>query len=142
MTDTNPQRLPIRWILFWGLVLIGAFGLFLSVRAFTVCWRLTALPGIPSASCADEAVNVLETPVIVNVQNTPESTATPDLSVPEDTEYPAWDGGSRINILFVGLRGGEPTEADRQLDVWRETGSVFEVARDVAARTCAFAEGG
>ena len=30
---------------------------------------------------------------------------------------------------------GEPTEADCQLEVWRETGSVFEVARDVAART-------
>ena len=29
----------------------------------------------------------------------------------------------------------EPTEADRQLEVWRDTGSVFEVARDVAART-------
>jgi len=112
MTDTSPQRVPIRWIVLWGFALISAFGLFLSVRAFTVCWRLTALPGIPSASCADEAVNVLETPVIVNVQNTPESTATPDLLVPEDTDYPAWDGGSRINILFVGLRGGEPTEAD------------------------------
>ena len=29
----------------------------------------------------------------------------------------------------------EPTEADRQLEVWRETGSVVEVARDVVART-------
>ena len=112
MTDTNPQRLPIRWILFWGLGLIGAFGLFLSVRAFTVCWRLTALPGIPSASCAEEAVSVLETPVIAEEQNTPDPTTTPDLPVPEDTDYPAWDGGSRINILFVGLRGGVPTEAD------------------------------
>ena len=37
---------------------------------------------------------------------------------------------------------GEPTEADRQLEVWRETGSAFEVARDVAARTRASVEGG
>src|SRR5215212_7328512 len=112
MTDTSPQRLPVRWILFWGLVLIGAFGIFLSVRAFTVCWRLTALPGVPSASCAEEAVSVLETPVIAEEQNTPDPTTTPDLPVPEDTDYPTWDGGSRINILFVGLRGGVPTEAD------------------------------
>ncbi len=35
----------------------------------------------------------------------------------------------------------EPTEADRQLEVWRETGSAFEVARDVAARTRASVEG-
>jgi len=29
----------------------------------------------------------------------------------------------------------EPTEADRQLEVWRETGSKLEVASDIAART-------
>jgi len=28
-----------------------------------------------------------------------------------------------------------PTEADRQLEVWRETGSTLEVARDIAVRT-------
>jgi glutamate---cysteine ligase / carboxylate-amine ligase len=37
---------------------------------------------------------------------------------------------------------GGPTEADRQLEVWRETDSVFEVARDVAARTRASVAGG
>ena len=35
----------------------------------------------------------------------------------------------------------EPTEADRQLEVWRETGSVVEVARDAAERTRAAVEG-
>jgi glutamate---cysteine ligase / carboxylate-amine ligase len=30
---------------------------------------------------------------------------------------------------------GEPTESVRQLEVWRETGSTLEVARDLAART-------
>ena len=35
----------------------------------------------------------------------------------------------------------EPTEADRQLEVWRETGSVLGVARDVAQRTRATVEG-
>jgi carboxylate-amine ligase len=34
----------------------------------------------------------------------------------------------------------EPTEADRQLEVWRETGSAVEVARDVAKRTRASVE--
>ena len=32
---------------------------------------------------------------------------------------------------------GEPTESVRQLEVWRETGSTLEVARDLAARTSA-----
>jgi carboxylate-amine ligase len=44
---------------------------------------------------------------------------------------------SRVERILV-----EPTEADRQLEVWRETGSVFEVARDVAARTRASVEAG
>ncbi|MGI9121337.1 MAG: carboxylate-amine ligase, partial [Rubrobacter sp.] len=30
---------------------------------------------------------------------------------------------------------GEPTESVRQLEVWRETGSTLEVARDLATRT-------
>jgi glutamate---cysteine ligase / carboxylate-amine ligase len=30
---------------------------------------------------------------------------------------------------------GEPTESERQLEVWRETGSTFEVTRDLARRT-------
>ncbi len=36
-------------------------------------------------------------------------TSTPEPVIPEK-EYPTWDGGSRINILFVGLRGGESSE--------------------------------
>jgi carboxylate-amine ligase len=32
---------------------------------------------------------------------------------------------------------GGPTESVRQLEVWRETGSTFEVAKDLAARTSA-----
>jgi glutamate---cysteine ligase / carboxylate-amine ligase len=32
---------------------------------------------------------------------------------------------------------GGPTESVRQLEVWRETGSTLEVAKDVAARTSA-----
>jgi LCP family protein required for cell wall assembly len=40
-----------------------------------------------------------------------EPTATPEPPIPA-VDYPKWDGGSRINILFVGLRGGDPLEAD------------------------------
>jgi LCP family protein required for cell wall assembly len=54
----------------------------------------------------------LETPVIVDDQNTPAPTATLELPVSPDVEYPTWDGASRINILFVGLRGGDPIKED------------------------------
>ncbi len=112
MPKISLQWFLIRRIAFWGVVLAAAVGLFFFVRAFTICWRLTSLAGIPPASCAGEAVSPLETPVVGNNQNTPSPTLTPEPSESEDIEYPTWDGGSRINILFVGLRGGEPTEAD------------------------------
>src|SRR6266511_4030931 len=112
MPKISFQRFPVRQILFWILALVSAVGLFSVVRNLTTCWRLTSLAGIPPASCAGEAVSPLETPVVGNNQNTPSPTLTPEPSESEDIEYPTWDGGSRINILFVGLRGGEPTEAD------------------------------
>ncbi len=106
------RRLSTSQITLWGLALLLSVGLFFSVRALTICWQLTALPGLPSASCAEEAVSPIETPVVEKDRNIPTTTATVELPITEDIEYPTWDGGSRINILFVGLRGGEPTEAD------------------------------
>src|SRR6266536_2322676 len=101
MPKISLQSFWIRLIVFWGVALAMAVGLFVFVREFTTCWRLTSLPGIPPTSCAGEVVNPLATPVI-NEQKTPNPTLTPELP-PPDIEYPTWDGGSRINILFVGL---------------------------------------
>jgi len=106
------QRFPIRQIVFWSIALVSAVGLFIFVRALTICWRLTSLQGIPPASCAGEAVKPLETPVVLDPQNRPKSTSTPEFLASEDFQYPAWDSGSRINILFVGLRGGDPIKGD------------------------------
>lgn len=111
MPKINLQRFPIRPILFWGVVLAGAFGLFLFVRDFTVCWRLTSLPGMAPESCEGPTQSPLETPVMPDELQAVSSTSTPE-PAPEDMEYPTWDGASRINILFVGLRGGDPAEAD------------------------------
>jgi polyisoprenyl-teichoic acid--peptidoglycan teichoic acid transferase len=108
----NFERFPIRQIIFWSLTLVGAVGLFIFVRDFTICWRLTSLQGIPAASCAGETVKPLETPVVGSDPNTPEPTSTPEFLASEDIQYPTWDGGSRINILFVGLRGGDPIKGD------------------------------
>jgi len=102
----------IRLAVFWGIALATAFGLFRFARDITSCWRLTALPGTPHANCAGPAVKSLATPVIGADTPTPEATATPEFFFSEDIEYPTWDGGSRINILFVGLRGGDPSEGD------------------------------
>jgi LCP family protein required for cell wall assembly len=92
-------------MIFWAVALVISVGFFMFVRDFTICWRLTALPGIPPADCAGEVVRPLETPVIGKVRNTPVPTLTPEPRTPEEVEYSTWDGGSRVNILFVGLRG-------------------------------------
>jgi hypothetical protein len=47
---------------------------------------------------------------------------------------------TKNNLSAVGRILDEPTEADLQLEVWRETNSTFEVARDVAERTRAATE--
>ncbi|HLO32283.1 MAG TPA: LCP family protein [Anaerolineales bacterium] len=112
MPKISFQWSSIRRIAFWCLALATAVGLFMFVRSFTSCWRLTSLPGIAPAHCASSTVNPLETPVISSDQKIVEPTSTPELPIPEEVEYPTWDGGSRINILFVGLRGGDPLKAD------------------------------
>jgi glutamate---cysteine ligase / carboxylate-amine ligase len=47
---------------------------------------------------------------------------------------------TKKDLSAVGRILDEPTEADLQLEVWRETNSTFEVARDVAERTRAATE--
>src|SRR5574341_2452650 len=44
-------RPSLRQIIFWSAVSVLALGLFIFVRGFTACWRLTSLPGIPLADC-------------------------------------------------------------------------------------------
>jgi LCP family protein required for cell wall assembly len=102
-------RFSVRQIIFWGVALVIAVGLFVFASSFTACWQLTALPGMAPASCGGEAVNPLGTPVI-NAQGTPVAAVppTPEVEAPV-VQYPEWDGGSRINIVFFGLRG---TNAD------------------------------
>ena len=87
LTPTN--MLKIRWIVFWGLALTIAGGLFISVRTLTICWRLTSLPGIPPDTCAGASVSPLETPVIVSRENTAVPTPTAASLIPNDLEYPA-----------------------------------------------------
>lgn len=105
----------IRWILFsvafCGLAILLAFGLFNFTRNFTTCWRITSLPGLPPESCSNQHVDAIDPLVIVDTRVPPTPTSTPEPPLPEE-ELPAWDGGSRINILFVGLRGGDPLEPD------------------------------
>src|SRR5215216_206206 len=101
-------RFPFRQIIFWGIAIVLAFGLYSFVRSFTICWRLTSLPGVPLGECTGPTVHALDTPVFADRRAKPTATSTPEFFHSEDITYPSWDGASRINILFVGLRGGDP----------------------------------
>jgi LCP family protein required for cell wall assembly len=141
MLKIKLQKSAVAWIVFWLVAFAAAFGLFRFAREFTACWRLTSLPGIPSASCAGGAVQPLETPVLGNENNTPVPTLTSEPPVSEDIEYPTWDGSSRINILFVGLRGGDPQKEDcpfctdtlilLTLDPATKTAGMLSIPRDM-----------
>jgi len=106
------QKLSVRQIIFWGLALIFAVGLFLFVCHLTACWQLTSLPGIPPSYCAANLKNSSGMPDL-NVEGAPnaEISATPKVEAPQ-IEMPRWDGGSRINIVIFGLRGGDMSGAD------------------------------
>jgi len=47
---------------------------------------------------------------------------------------------TKRDLSGIGRLLDEPTGAERQLEVWRETGSAVEVARDIAERTRASIE--
>lgn len=128
LKGAGSRRLSIGSIIIWGVALLAALGVFIVVRSFTECWRITSLPGIPPASCAGAAVNPLGTPVLT-AQGTPAANLPPppEAAAPQ-VQYPQWDGGSRINIAFFGLRGG----AD-QCPLCTDTIMVFTV--DPVSRT-------
>jgi glutamate---cysteine ligase / carboxylate-amine ligase len=65
-------------------------------------------------------------------------------SVPTREVLTGWlerlESRTKRDLSVVGRLLDEPTGADRQLEVWRETHSTWEVARDVAERTRAAKE--
>lgn len=105
------HHFPFRALIFWAFVIVVAAGLYRLSRDFTTCWRLTALPGMPSTNCANATITALEGPILTSVAATTVPTSVPEPPVLEET-YPTWDGASRINILFVGFRGGDPQDGD------------------------------
>ncbi len=132
--NLKPRKVPVRSVILWGLVAIVAVGAYLFMQQFTACWQLTALPGMRPSWCpgAPTAFEGTSTPD-VNAQGTvvaPPPPTPAEVAAPE-VDYPTWDGGSRINIVFFGLRGGDPSQSDCPLCT--DTIIVFTV--DPVSRT-------
>ena len=127
-----------RSLAYWIFVTAAMLAAFFIVRKLTLCWTLTALPGIPPAECSlqyqpSSDLSTLPDPTTSNVLAV-------ELSAPE-MELPQWDGASRINIAFFGLRGddgqgeGCPTCTDTimvlTVDPVTKTAGMLSIPRDM-----------
>ncbi|NJN80256.1 MAG: LCP family protein, partial [Anaerolineales bacterium] len=80
------------------------------VSNLTQCWSITNLPGIAPAKCGELANRE---GFSVDEQGTPIAELPPSpVLLPESSLPPAWDGASRINILFIGLDARDLVEND------------------------------
>ncbi len=142
---TLRQVLP--GLIFW-LVAIGlGIATFVFTRNLLVCWTITNLPGLPLDSCGTSSASLVRfnpqgTPI---PQPTPEPATTSSItetsSTPMDVPAPAWDGGSRVNFLFIGIDARdwlEKKEAPRSdtlilftLDPVTKTAGMLSIPRDM-----------
>ena len=86
------KRISIWQIIFLVVAIALAILAFIFTRNFVAGWQITNLPGV--AVTYDEQGQ----PEIVSDVPVPE-----DVAVPEPDLPPAWDGGSRVTLLFIGL---------------------------------------
>lgn len=127
-----------RSLAYWIFVTAAMLAAFFIVRKLTFCWTLTTLPGIPPAECAlhnQPSSDLPASPDSGTANNLPN-----EISVPE-IELPQWDGASRINIAFFGLRGddgqgeGCPTCTDTimilTVDPITKTAGMLSIPRDM-----------
>jgi polyisoprenyl-teichoic acid--peptidoglycan teichoic acid transferase len=137
---SNTSRLPpaLRQSAYWIFALLGMAAAFMLARQLTLCWTLTALPGIPPAFCGTWSENSSHLP-------DPDQAGTPN-TIPlhgmvSGLEYPKWDGAGRVNVVFFGLRGGDPNDGDCPLctdtimlltvDPLTKTAGMLSIPRDM-----------
>ena len=136
----RPRRINVRQIIFWGVTIVVAVALFVFLRGLTTCWQVTELPGMRPSSCPGPA-NASST-FTVAANGTAQLPPTPaDVAAVPEVTYPTWDGGSRINIAFFGLRGGDPSQSDCPLctdtiivftvDPVKKTAGMMSIPRDM-----------
>jgi LCP family protein required for cell wall assembly len=96
-------RPTVPQIIFWVATVVLAITAFFVVNNFTQCWTFTNLPGIAPAKCGETTTS--DGSFTPEPGSTQEAVLPPAPNViPDSAALPAaWDGASRINILFIGL---------------------------------------
>ena len=105
----GPRKWTTRAIIPWIAALAAAIGLFFLAQYLTACMRTFPLPGIALPNCPGASLAALDTSGLGKEGATLAAPPTPAPPLPE-VEYPKWDGGSRVNVVFFGLRGADPTQ--------------------------------
>ena len=142
-------RPSVGQIIFWGVTLLLGIGAFIFARNFTTCFAIANLPGISPASCAGGGDGTTE--FVENSEGTPiaQPPATPVI-IPEAALPPAWDGASRINILFIGLDARDigqvgPPRSDTlmliTIDPISKTAGMLSIPRDMWVNIPGYAYG-
>ena len=96
------KRPSVGGAIFWVITIGLGVAAMLFARNFFACWTITSLPGMAPATCGAQAGGL----PVFNPEGTPIATsvaATPEVSAPVDVPPPTWDGGSRVNVLFIGV---------------------------------------
>ncbi|MFZ5909317.1 MAG: LCP family protein [Chloroflexota bacterium] len=80
------------WIILWSAAIVLAVIAFNVTRDFVAAWQITEMPGVAIEDSDPETA-----PTESNNDPLPE-VAAPEVNLP-----PAWDGASRVTLLFIGL---------------------------------------
>jgi LCP family protein required for cell wall assembly len=133
-------KLSIGQMIFWGVTIALSIGAYFFVGNFTACWNLTKLPGMAPAICGTSNKSGTFTPSPGTAAGQADLPPTPNL-VPVAELPPAWDGASRINILFLGLDERDlaaqsgPPRSDTMIlvtiDPLTKTAGMLSIPRDM-----------
>jgi LCP family protein required for cell wall assembly len=135
------KRPTTKQIIFWGGTLIIAAAFFVFARGLTQCWQVTQLPGRIPDHCSNgsQAPSGDYTPQPGETAAIAPSTPLPE--APAAALPPAWDGASRINILFIGLDARDlevqdgPPRSDTMIlltvDPVSKTAGMLSIPRDM-----------
>ncbi|NCP88378.1 MAG: hypothetical protein CO094_08155 [Anaerolineae bacterium CG_4_9_14_3_um_filter_57_17] len=133
---------PRQWILSVATLVALVASLY-GVRALTLSWCLTPLPGVAIGGCNAASAPLSGTDATpVSSEIAPPTAPTSVPVAPQVELPPAWDGASRINILVLGLdyldwsedRKG-PSRSDTMvvltIDPQSKTAGIISVPRDL-----------
>ena len=122
------KKLPVGMIITWVVALAIAFGAFSFLENFVASMEMVNLPGMAVVDTPEEA------PM-------PDSAPQTEIAVdaPESNLPAAWDGASRVNILFLGLDARDlDLDAPRSdtmivftIDPMTKTAGMISIPRDM-----------